>query len=164
MNKKPGLLTAVSILAIIILAAAFNMGLGGDTVVQLRAGVNPDSVLYICPAFPNSWEEFANVMSMWRRYIYMGFGFAVIILFFSWGWALYQNLVKDKFSADAYKNSWGLTKIVFWAAMICFILAMTPNYFRTVHVHFDGHDTEYVLCDNTSENAHAVNANAVTLH
>ena len=164
MNKKPGLLLTVSILAIIVLATAFNMNLGGDSAVHLRAGVNPDSVLYICPVADNIWDSFANAMSLGRRYIYMGFWFAGIVLLFSWGWALYQNLVKDKFSADAYKNPWGLTKLFFWAAVICTVLAMTPNYFRTVHVRANGHDSQWVLCDSTSTNARAVNAKAVTLH
>ncbi len=164
MNKKPGLLLTVSILAIIVLAAAFDMNFGGDTTVRLRAGVNPNSVLYICPVADNVWDSLAQAMSFGRRYIYIGFCFAGIVLLFSWGWALYQNLVKDKFSADAYKNPWGLTKLFFWAGVICTVLAMTPNYFRTVHVHAHGHDSEWVLCDSTSADARAVNANAVTLH
>ena len=163
MNKKPGLLITVSILAIIILATVFDMNFGGDTMVQLRHGVNPDSVLYVCPVAGSAWDDFAQAMSFGRKYIYMGFCFAAIVLLFSWGWALYQNLVKDKFSADAYKNPWGLTKLFFWAAVICVLLAMTPNYFRTVHVRVNGHDSEYVLCENTSTDARAVNAKAVTL-
>ena len=164
MNKKPGLMITVSILAIIILATVFNMNLGGDDIVRLREGINPDSVLYVCHALDDRWDAFAKAMSLGRKYIYMGFGFAGIVLFFSWGWALYQNLVKDKFSADAYKNPWELTKIFFWAAVICTILTMTPNYFRTVHVRVHGHNSDWVLCDNTSSGARAINANAVTLH
>ena len=164
MDKKPGLLFAVCLLAIIVLATAFGFNFGGDATVQLRAGVNPDSVLYICPLADDIWDSFASALSMGRRYIYIGFCFAGIILLFSWGWALYQNLVKDKFSADAYKNPWGLTKMFFWAAVICVILVMTPNYFRKVHVHVNGHDSEWVLCDNTSTDARAVNADAVTLN
>lgn len=164
MNKKPGLLVAVSILALIILATAFDMNFGGDAAVKLREGVNPDSVLYICPVVENAWDSIAQAMSIGRKYIYMGFAFAGIVLMFSWGWALYQNLVKDKFSADAYKNPWGLTKLFFWAAVICVVLALTPNYFRTVHVRYQGHDSEWVLCENTSTGARAVNAKSVTLH
>ena len=163
MNKKPGLLFAVSILALIVLATAFNMNLGGNEPVQLQAGMNPDNVLYICP-LGKGWDSLAQMMSMGRKYIYMFFSFAGLILLFSWGWALYQNLVKDKFSADVYKNPWGLTKFIFWAAVICIILAMTPNYFRTVHVRVNGHDFVGTLCDSTSTNARAVNAKTVTLN
>lgn len=163
MNKKPGLLFTVSALAIIILAAAFGFNFGGDTAVHLRSGINPDDVLYICPVADNVWDAFSEALSLGRKYIYIGFCFAGIILLFSWGWALYQNLVKDKFSADAYKNPWDLTKLFFWAGVICTVLAMTPNYFRTVHVRVRGQDTSWVLCQNTSTDARAVNAKAVTL-
>lgn len=164
MNKKPGLLFAVCVLALIVLATAFNMNLGGNDPVPLQAGINPDSVLYVCPISNGNWDSFAKAMSVGRKYIYMGFSFAGIILLFSWGWALYQNLVKDKFSADAYKNPWGLTKIFFWAAVICIILAMTPNYFRSVRVYVNGRNAEYTLCESTSTDAHAVDATRVTLN
>ena len=164
MNKKPGLLFAVSALALIILAAAFDFSFGGNTAVHLRSGINPDDMLYVCPVADNVWDSFAEAMSFGKKYIYMGFLFAGIILLFSWGWALYQNLVKDKFSADAYKNPWELTKMFFWAGVICTVLAMTPNYFRSVHVRIRGHETSWVLCENTSTDARAVNAGAVYVH
>ena len=85
----------------------------------------------------------------------------VLVLTFSWGWALYQNLLKDKFSADAYKNPWALTKAVFWMAVAFFILFQTPNYFRRVEVR--GHGDNWVLCENTSAGARAVNPRALTL-
>ena len=164
MNKKPGLLFAVSALSLIILAVVFDLKMGGNTTVHLREGINPDGVLYVCPVTDSTWVSFANAMSVGRKYIYMGFWFVGIVLLFSWGWALYQNLVKDKFSADAYKNPWDLTKLFFWAGVICTILAMTPNYFRTVHIRTNGHNSTWVLCENTSTGARAVNAQAVTLH
>ena len=161
MNK--GLLITVSVLAIIILATAFDFNFGGNTAVHLRSGINPDDVLYICPVADNVWDSFAEVMTLGKKYIYIGFSFAGIVLLFSWCWALYQNLVKDKFSADAYKNPWGLTKLFFWAGVICIILTMTPNYFRTVHVRLRWQETSWVLCENTSDGARAVNAKAVYL-
>lgn len=164
MNKKPGLFFAVSVLAMIVLATAFDLNFGGNEAVHLRAGINPDSVLYVCPVEDHVWEAFSKVITEARKYIYVAFGFATIVLLFSWGWGLYQNLVKDKFNADAYKNSWGLTKLFFWAAVICIMLAQTPNYFRTVHVRSHNHDSEWVLCESTSTNARAVNAKAVTLY
>ena len=77
----------------------------------------------------------------------------IIVLLFAWGWALYQNLLKDKFNADVYKNPWGITKIVFWAVIIAVLLVKTPNYFRRVDVR--GHGNNWVLCENTSEGAKA---------
>lgn len=161
MNKKPGLLFVVVVFAMIVLAASFNMNLGGNAPVHLRAGVNPDTILYVCPIAESGWDTFASMFSLWNRYVYMFFIFAAIVLMFSWSWALYQNLLKDKFSADAYKNPWGLTKIFFWAGVICTVLAMTPNYFRTVHIR--GNNQNWVLCENTSTGARAVSAKAVEL-
>ena len=163
MNKKPGLLFAVSVLAIIILATSFGLNLGGDGPVVLPKNVDANTILYVCPVASNTWDSFAKAMSFARKFIFMGFTFAFIVLLFDWGWALYQNLVKDKFSADAYKNPWELTKLFFWAAVICSILAMTPNYFRTVHIRKNGHSTNWVLCENTSTGAKAVKAQGVTL-
>ena len=165
MNKKPGLLFAVCMLAIIILATAFDMNLGGDAPVRLRQGVDPNNVLYVCPISGDSgWAAFAEALTFGKKYILGGFIFAFIILAFSWGWALYQNLVKDKFNENAYKNPWGMTKIFFWAAVICIILMKTPNYFRTVHVHIKGQVSDWTLCENTSANARPVNPKAITLH
>ena len=161
MNKKPGLLFAVVVFAIIILAASFNMNLGGNAPVHLKAGVNPDTILYVCPIGESNWDTFATAFSMWRQQIYMFFVFAMIVLLFSWGWALYQNLLKDKFSDDVYKNPWGLTKMFFWAGVVCTVLAMTPNYYRRVHV--NGNNQQWVLCENTSEGARPVRASAVSL-
>jgi len=164
MNKKPGLFFTICALAMILLAAHFGMGLGGADIVKLRQGIDPNNVLYVCPVDSGNWSSFAESLSFAKKYIFRGFLFVFIILVFNWAWALYQNLVKDKFSADAYKNPWGFTKIFFWAAVICTILSMTPNYFRTVHVHVKGHVTNWVLCENNSANARPVNPKAVTLH
>ncbi len=154
MNKKPGLLFTVSLLAIIIVAASFDMNLGGNAPIRLPAGVNPDSVLYVCPIGDGAWVQFSSALHMVGRYVSLFFAFMVIILVFSWGWGLYQNLLKDKFSADAYKNPWSLTKIVFWMAVIFFVLFKTPDYFRSVEVR--GHGTNWTLCENTSAGARAI--------
>ena len=162
MNKNPGLLFTVSLLAIIILAASFNMNFGGNAPVALPAGVNPDSVLYVCPlAKDGGFVQFSAALHAVGRYVYLGFAFMVLVLVFSWGWALYQNLLKDKFSADAYKNPWGLTKVVFWMAVISFVLFKTPDYFRRVDIR--GRGTDWVFCENTSVGARPVNPRAVAL-
>lgn len=159
MNKKPGLLFIVSLLAIIILAASFNMNFGGNAPVRLPTGVNPDSVLYVCPGATETWTQFSSILHATGKYISLFFAFMVLVLMFSWGWALYQNLLKDKFSADVYKNPWDLTKMVFWGAVIVFVLYMTPNYFRSVSVR--GSRADWVLCENTSDGARAVRPAAV---
>ena len=161
MNKKPGMLFAVSLFAIVILAASFHMNYGEHTAVALRAGVNPDSVLYVCPSGSGMWDNLANSMHFMKKYATVFFSFVGIVLMFSWGWALYQNLLKDKFSDDAYKTPWGLTKVIFWLIVAFSILFVTPNYFRRVDVH--GHGDNWVLCENTSEGARAVSYKSVTL-
>ena len=162
LNKKPGLFLAVSVLAIIILAASFDIHLGGAGQIHLRAGVNPGNVLYVCPVSNITFDALAKSFSVLSKQVYLLFTFALIILVFSWGWALYQNLLKDKFSADVYKNPWGLTKIFFWAMVIVTIIMVTPNYFRTVHVHVKGHTYDYVLCESNSVGARPINERAVT--
>ncbi len=162
MNKKPGLLFTVSLLAIIILAASFDMNFGGNPPVHLPSGVNPDNVLYVCPATNTSaFAQLSTAFHAVGRYVYLFFAFFVLVLMFSWGWALYQNLLKDKFSTDVYKNPWDLTKAVFWGAVIAFVLYMTPNYFR--HVEVRGHGTDWVLCENTSDGARPANFKAIGL-
>ena len=162
MDKKPGLLFIVSLLAIIILAASFHMDFGGNAPVALPAGVNPDGVLYVCPVAKDGvWAQVASALHGVGQYVYLFFAFMVLVLMFSWGWALYQNLLKDKFSADVYKNPWQLTKVVFWMIVACFILFKTPDYFR--HVEIRGHGSNWVMCENTSTGARAVRPNAITL-
>lgn len=174
MNKKPGLLLTVSLFAIIILMVAFNIDFSGVMQnfnvhinsghgVSLPNGVNPDSVLYVCPTASSTWDPFANGMMLGRKFLTMFFVFAIIVLSFSWAWALYQNLVKDKFSADAYKNPWTLTKAFFWAMVICTVIALTPNHFRKVYVHSRGRVSEHVLCESFSTGARPVRAQSVGL-
>ena len=165
MNKKPGLLFSVCVLAIIILAASFDLHIGGvsDT-VHLKHGVNPGDVLYVCPVESGVFDSFSNSLRMFSKQISLFFTFGFIVLLFSWGWALYQNLLKDKFNADVYKNPWSLTKALFWAGVVITVLIATPNHFRTVSIHNKGHTYNYVLCEDNSAGARAVNERIVTAH
>ncbi len=162
MNKKPGLLFTVCLLAIIVLAVSFNMDFGGNAPIHLQPGVDPDKVLYVCPVdAKGALFQFSTALQAVGKYAYLLFAFMVLVLVFSWGWALYQNLLKDKFSADVYKNPWDLTKVVFWMAVIFYVLIMTPDHFRRVEVR--GHGTNWVLCDNTSDGAKAILPKNVSL-
>lgn len=162
MNKKPGLLFSVIVFTIIVVAAAFHVNLGGDSMVHLREGVNPDMVLYVCLAENSTWNQVAQGLRLVARYAPLFFSFAGVVLLFSWGWALYQNLLKDKFSDDVYKNPWELTKIVFWVMIVFSVIYMTPNHFRRVEIH--GDDRAWVLCDNNSVDARAVPYKRVSLY
>lgn len=161
MNKKPGLLFSVCLLAMIILATSFGLNFGGNPPVHLPQHIDPDTVLYVCPVSNSAWIQVSQSLNLVNKYVHILFFFAVFILMFSWGWALYQNLLKDKFNEDVYKNSWELTKIVFWGAVIYALLVYTPNHFRQVYVR--GANQQYVLCENTSTGARAVKPAAVTL-
>lgn len=152
MNKKPGLLFSVYALALIILASVFKFSLPGAKESAANAK-NVANHLFVCPMASNTWDQIAHMLSMAENYIVYFVWFVIIVLMFSWGWALYQNLLKDKFKADAYKRSWEITKILFWAAIICVVLVKTPNYFRP---QVSVNSTHWVLCENTSENARAV--------
>lgn len=162
MNKKPGLLFAISVFTIIIVAVSFNFNFGANAPVELQPGVNPDSVLYVCPAVSTTWTQVSQGLRFLARFAPLFFSFAGIILLFSWGWALYQNLLKDKFVEDAYKNPWGLTKFFFWMVIIFTICYVTPNHFRRVDVR--GNSEQWVLCENTSDDARPVYYRAVRLH
>lgn len=162
MNKKPGLFLAVSVLALVVLGASFGIHLGINKVATVRAGVDLGKVLYVCPVENMTFDSLAKSFSVLSKQVYLLFTFAMIVLAFSWGWALYQNLLKDKFSADVYKNPWSLTKIFFWAMVAVTIIMTTPNYFRKVHVHIKGHTYDYVLCENNSTGARPINQRAVT--
>ena len=152
MNKKPGLLFSIYALAIVMLAAAFKWNLFNAKSSALQSK-NVAEYLFVCPMTSSKWDLIANIFSKGEQYISMAVFFVIIVLLFAWGWALYQNLLKDKFNADAYKNPWLITKIAFWATIVCIILMKTPNHFRPqIHIN----STNWVLCENTSENARAV--------
>ena len=161
MNKKPGLLFAISVFTIIIVAVSFNFNLGANAPVKLRNGINPDNVLYVCNAASDMWDRVSQGLHFLAGFAPLFFSFVGIVLLFSWGWALYQNLLKDKFIDEAYKNPWDLTKIFFWIAVVFTVFYMTPNHFRQVEVR--GSEEQWVLCDNTSEGARPVNYRAVRL-
>jgi len=162
MNKKPGLLFSVIVFTIIIVAAAFHVNMGGDSMVHLREGVNPDMVLYVCPAEDSLWIQVSQGLRLLARYAPLFFSFAAIVLLFSWGWALYQNLLKDKFSDDVYKNPWDLTKVIFWIMIAFTVIYMTPNHYRRVDVR--GDDRAWVLCESDSVGAKAAPYKRVSLY
>ena len=153
MNKKPGLLFSVYALAAVILASVFHFSLPGGKETATHNAKNIANYLFVCPMKSETWDSISDMLSIAENYIFYFVCFIVIVLLFSWGWALYQNLLKDKFKADVYKRPWEITKVVFWVVVVCVILVKTPNYYRA-HVRINS--TNWVLCENTSENARAV--------
>jgi hypothetical protein len=157
---KPTMLFAIVMLSAIVLMTAFNFTLT-PVATETAARVAGPEILYVCPAESSVWDTLANALGYFTRPIVIAFCFAVILLLFTWGWALYQNLLKDKFVRDAFKTPWAFTKMLFWGAVAIFILIRTPDSFRIVHI--DGATGDWVLCDNNTPGARAVHADKVHL-
>ena len=155
---KPLMLFATVALVSIVIAVSFGMQIIPTEPTTLSPDVLAQT-LYVCPTESMFWDEFAMAIAPFTHYLVMALFFAIMVLAFSWGWALYQNLLTDSFKRDSFKKPWQMTKWLFWASVIVLLFVMTPNYFRTVHV--DGMPGEYVLCDSFSGNATAVPANTV---
>ncbi|MBQ8293912.1 MAG: hypothetical protein IJX89_00815 [Alphaproteobacteria bacterium] len=155
---KPTMLFSIVMLTSIILMVAFGLNLSPDQSVAVSAAAAPNA-LYVCPTKSSIWDPLASGFAPFTKYIVIGFFFAVIMLLFSWGWAMYQNLLKDKFNRDSFKNPWALTKITFWAFVIVLLLVHTPNYYRRVQL--TGVRGDWVLCESNTPGARPVRADAV---
>lgn len=155
---KPTMLFVVVLLTSIILMTVFNITLLPTTPITLPPDAAANA-LYVCPAASNTWDMLSQGMVLFKKPLIIGFFFAVILLCFSWSWAMYQNLLKDKFVRDTFKTPWSLTKMLFWFVVIVLLLIKTPNYFRRVEV--VGTNTNWILCENNTPGAQAVRADAV---
>lgn len=157
---KSSFIFAIVILMAIIVMASFNIQLAPHAAIVVPESV-AGSELYVCHAASNTWDSIAVAMRPFNRWIIVVFFFVAMILLFNWGWAMYQNLLKDKFNRKDFTNIWKFTKFTFWAGVIILMLAATPNHFRTVHIRGVGGD--WVLCDSNTPGAAAVRADAVTM-
>ncbi len=155
---KPTMLFAIVMLTAIVLITSFDLQFGASTPVAVPESMAAN-VLYVCPVASGTWDAVARALMPFTRSITIGFLFAAMILMFSWGWALYQNLLKDSFKRESFKNPWAFTKMWFWAGVIVLMMALTPNHFREVHL--TGSTSSYILCDNNTPGARAVRASAV---
>lgn len=157
---KPSMIFAIVMLTAIVLVVSFDLQLLPTTPISLPDGMDSGNILYVCPAANSTWDSIANAMHSLLRPITIGFFFAGIVLLFVWAWALYQNLLKDKFDKASFTNPWGFTKLLFWAIVIVTLVTVTPNHFKSVHV--TGLPDNYVLCENNTPGAHAVLSENVT--
>lgn len=155
---KKTMLFAIMILAAIILMVSFDITLWPTHSAAPVSELGPN-MLYVCPGAASPWDGIAKGLMQFKKTIIVAFLFALILLVALWAWAMYQNLLKDKFNRDAFKNPWAYTKTLFWAVMIVYILMMTPNYFRTVRI--SGNTGNWVMCDGTSPGARAVKTSMV---
>ncbi len=155
---KPTMMFAVIMLTVIVLMVAFDISFAPHATIAVSDSVAPNA-LFVCPVTDSMWTSVSAGLSRFTRPLVISLFFAIMILLAVWSWALYQNLLKDKFNRDSFKNPWAFTKLLFWAAIIVFMLVRTPDSFRTVHL--DGASGNWVLCDNNSPGARAVHANKV---
>ena len=157
---KPTMMFAVIMIAIIILMTSFDLSFVPNAPIKLSATVAPNA-LFVCPVAGSFWGKLANGFQVLRRPALIVFLFSIMLLIVVWAWALYQNLLKDKFSRDTFKKPWEYTKLCFWAGMIVILLLFTPNHFRTVHV--TGIQGDWVLCESNTPGARPVREAAVHL-
>ncbi len=149
------MMLSIVIAVAIIIAASF--GLHVQPITTLHPNLDSAQLanaLFVCPAANPAFDEIGRVLRFGMNNIMMLFFGVLMLLIFAWGWGLYQNLLKDKFAADAYKAAWWWTKVVFWTAAIVVVLAWTPNNYRKVSV--IGISGEYVLCEENTPGSIAV--------
>ena len=113
----------------------------GKTVENRIKNLQSEKIMVACPRF-KLWET-----------LHLGH--------YLWMWALYQNLLKDKFNRDSFKKPWMFTKFLFWAIVIMTVLMKTPDYFRAIEI--DGARGQYVLCESSTPGAKIVK-NAQWVH
>ena len=148
---KPTMIFALVMLTLVILMASFDVHLGNIEPTVIVPDNMLGNVLYICPAQSDAWDSASEILKTIRTPILIGVFFALIMLMFTWGWALYQNLLKDKFNKNMFLKPWGFTKLLFWAVVILLIATNTPNHYRTVHIR--GVSGNYVLCEKNTPNS-----------
>lgn len=156
MNKT--MLVVIMFMVAIILMVAFDIQLIPHPNVNISAA-NAPNALFVCPVADQTWDSVANSFKTFSKFFTFGLFFAAIVITAIWLWALYQNLLKDKFDKKSFSNPWTMTKALFWITIGIIIILHTPNHFRTVHLP-NGYG-DRVLCEQNSPGAMAVRASAV---
>ncbi|MBR6364340.1 MAG: hypothetical protein IKS08_04635 [Alphaproteobacteria bacterium] len=155
--KKP-MVSAIVFFTIVLLMASFGFSLDDTPAIVLPESVK-GRALFVCPAESSFWDAMSIGFGQFTYYILIGFFFAVIVLAFVWGWALYQNLLQDKFKREDFAKPWGFTKLLFWAGVALILILHTPNHYRGLEIR--GTTGNWVTCESTSEGARAVSINLV---
>lgn len=156
---KKTMVMAIVLMTMIIITASFELQLAPRAPLNIPESAMP-TALYVCPAASSLFDPISLGFSPFIGFFRVLLAFALIVLPFYWGWALYQNLLKDKFNRDSFKTPWAMTKALIWAIALILLMINTPNHYRTVRVR--GDNTPYVLCESNSPDVRAVQADAVT--
>ena len=155
--KKTMLFTIVALIAILMMVG-FDISFAPNDPIKISEAAAANA-LYVCPANDSTWTQISKALLQLKKPIIIGFFSVAILMIFIWAWALYQNLLKDKFNRDSFKTPWGATKVYFWALVVVTILMATPNHYRTVHL--KNNNQNWVLCENNTPGAKPVHANMV---
>lgn len=155
---KRTMMLAIIMIILIVLMTSFDLTLSPTKPLELSPEMAAQA-LYVCPANSALWDVMSKNLQLFKKPVLIMVLFATMVLMATWGWALYQNLLKDKFSRDAYKTPWGFTKLLFWGVVIIIMLMASPNHFRLVRV--DGDNRSWVLCENNTPGALPVRADMV---
>lgn len=132
-------------------ASFFNISVLPTSPVYNLTQEQKNIALYICPV-SGALDGISIILKKYIKQIYIVFFYIMIAILSLWLWALYQNLLKDKFVQDAYVLPWNASKIFGILFIIIVIIAKTPNYYRTVYYK----NKPYVLCEANDTTAIAV--------
>lgn len=158
---NPGFVFSIIAIIAIIVASSFGLHIFPTAPVHIL----PDSVtghaLFVCPAANSTFDEIAKQLSFIRNSLTVVFFFIFMIWLSMIGWAMYQNLLKDKFEEKSWQSIIFLGKILFWMTLIITILIHAPNHYRNVKLR--GADGEFVLCESNNPASLPVHSQAVGL-
>jgi uncharacterized membrane protein (DUF485 family) len=156
---KSGLVfSALAIIAIIV-AASFGLHILPVAPIHNLSDSIANSALYVCPAANHTFDQIARQLSYIRNPITIAFFFILMIWVSMIGWALYQNLLKDKFEEKSWESIIFLGKILFWLMIVGTILLHAPNRYRQVGL--KGVAGGWVLCEFNDPASKPVRAAAV---
>jgi hypothetical protein len=159
--KPTTLLSALAVIAIII-AASFGLSITPTAPIHNLPESAQGIALFVCPAADSVFDEISHGLMMFRNQLMMVFFFFFIFFLAALGWAVYQNLIKDKFEKAPYNFPFFLGKTLFWITIIVTILMHSPNSFRTVGV--TGAPGKFVLCQSNTPGSRPVRASAIIVH
>jgi len=151
------------ILAIIAIIVASSFGLHIFPTAPIHN--LPDSALnialFVCPEANETFDLIAQQLSYIQGSLTIVFFFVFMIWIAMLGWALYQNLLQDKFVEKNWQSIMFLGKTLFWITIIITLLMHSPNHFRRVNLR--GATGDFVLCESNNPASRPVRAEAVSI-
>ena len=158
---KPIVLFSVLAAIAVGIAASFGVGMGTgtpDILLQLPESVR-GSALFVCPAADSTFDELSRNLLHFGTEITMVFFFCLMLLIASFGWAIYQNLAKDKFEKKRYDFPIAFGQTLLWMTIVVAVLMYSPNSFRAVGVR--GVPEKFILCESNTPGARPVRADMI---